>query len=215
MRPCLKAQKQCLRDVSVFKSGCYSFQEPELDSQHIHGGSQYSVAPVPGHSTFSPDLWWHQACTWCTQRHVVCFTKFHQNWVKLAFTPWIPGYLWIWIWRQWVSFALGLSTGDRAPHWSVIKSLCIFTYWTSNTESVLGWNTPGVLHWIVYITWMAPAGEDDQRDGSRSQLEQCLHDMHKALGTLVLNLINQSCWHTLIFLALEAGGRSIRWSKSS
>lgn len=40
----------------VVKKSCYSSREPGFDSQHLHGGSQPSVAPVPGDIMTSSDL---------------------------------------------------------------------------------------------------------------------------------------------------------------
>jgi hypothetical protein len=42
-------------DSVVKSTGCFS-RGPEFDSQHLHGGSQPSVAPVPGDIMTSSDL---------------------------------------------------------------------------------------------------------------------------------------------------------------
>lgn len=54
---------------SPVKNNSYSYTRPEFSSQHLYGGSQLSVTPVPKGPMPSSGVWRYQAHTWCTHTH--------------------------------------------------------------------------------------------------------------------------------------------------
>lgn len=55
-------------DSPVKNTSC-SYTRPEFSSQHLYGGSQLSVTPVPKGPMPSSGVWRYQAHTWCTHTH--------------------------------------------------------------------------------------------------------------------------------------------------